>query len=120
MEALVASIVFLAGVMGVMSYLSFGRIALRIQERRRSAAMTAHSRLEELRTVAYSSLPSFAEEGAEVDVQGITGSRVTTIEDVDEDEDDTVDYRRATVTVSWQEYGRTEEVELVTLFAPLD
>lgn len=119
LEVMIASLVFLAGSLGAMAYLGHGRIGLLRQGHARLAAQVAHSRLEELRTVRYADLEDFAENGTAVALGGIAGQRVTQITPVDENGNGTVDYKLAQVTVSWQMGDLTQEVNLVTLFAPL-
>jgi len=117
-EVGVSLVVFLAGILGALSYFSFSQISLHLEGSRRAAAQIAHARLEELRTVAYDDLPLFAEEDTEVVSGSFTGTRRTIIEDVDDDGDDSVDYRRATVEVTWSQEGRDQTVRLVTLLSP--
>ena len=76
-EAMVASIVFLIGAMGVMGYLAYGRASLRSEGRSRIAAEVAHSRIEELRTVAYDSLSAYVETDTAVQVGGAAAERVS-------------------------------------------
>lgn len=119
-EVMVASLVFLAGSLGAMAYLGHGRIALLREGRGRIAAQAAHSRLEELRTVRYAELEGFAEVDTPVALGGVDGSRTTEITPVDENENGATDYKMVSVTVSWLMGDIAQEVNLVTLFAPLD
>jgi len=114
-EVMVATVVFLIAVLGVFAHLTYGRVMLNIEVHRRSAAQIAHSRLENLRAVAYADLPAYAESDTVVSFDGLEALRDTVVEDVDEDEDDAKDYRRVIVTVTWTENGTDHEVELVTI-----
>ena len=108
-------LVFMVGALAAFSYFSNSQITLNLEGRRRTAAEVAQSRLEELRTVSFNQLPSFQEQEHEVEVDGITGSRSTLIEDTDEDGSGSVDYSKITVTVTWPENGCAQEVELATV-----
>ena len=114
-EVLVAMVIFSVAVLGAFAHLTYSRTALHIQSHRRTAAEIAHSRLEELRAVAYDSLPSYAETDTAVEIDGLAGLRDTVVADVDEDEDEATDYRQITVTVTWIENGANQNVELVTI-----
>ena len=115
LEVVAAFVVLTIGVIGCFGFFTHGAIMLNVENHRRTAAEIAHSRQEVLRTVAPASLPSYAEDDYAVDIDGLAGERDTVIADVDEDEDEEVDYRRVTVTVSWPEKGTTQAVSLVTL-----
>ncbi len=117
-EVAVAMVVFLAGILGAFTYFSYSQISLNMDSRYRIAAEIAQSRVEELRTTSFDLLPSSAEEGYAVDMSPIAGSRDTVVEDIDEDGDALVDYRKVTVTVVWVEHGRNQEVELITYRSP--
>ena len=111
---MVALVVFLVGSFAAFSYYATSRITLNLEGHRRTAAEIAQSRVEELRTVAYENLLSYQEEGTEISVDGIAGTRDTAIQDIDEDEDTFADYSKVTVTVTWPEKSRDQEVALVT------
>lgn len=119
-EAMVAVVVFSIAAMGLFAHITYSRNALSIENRRRSVAEIAQSRLELLRTVPYTSLPGYAEEGTAVDVESVegntlAGTRTTTVDDVDADEDGTSDYRVLTVTVWWTGSGEANGVTLSTI-----
>ncbi len=120
LEVMVASVVLLAGTLGAMAYLGHGQVALLRQGHSRLAAQVAHSRLEELRTVRYNVLETHGEEDTPVQLASLTGWRTTEIVAVDENEDGLIDYKKVRVVVSWPVGDLTQEVELVTLFAPAD
>lgn len=114
-EVLVATMLFLLAVLGVFGHLTYGRIQVNLEMRRRYAAEAAHSRLEVLRTAPYDGLHAYAEEQTPVDLDGIVGSRTTVVDDVDEDGDGATDYRSLAVTITWPENGTDHELRLVTL-----
>lgn len=116
-EALVASIIFLMAAMGAFGHFHYARSRLNLQSHRRTAAEIAQSRMEEMRTVSFDQLPDYAELATEVTIDNISGSRDTAVDDIDEDEDSTADFRRITVTLSWIENGNDHQVELLTLVA---
>ncbi len=116
-EVGVSMTVFLAGALGTLGYFSYSQMSLNLEGCRRCAAQLTHTRVEELRTVSFDLLPTCGEENTEVHAGSFTGSRRTTIEDVDEDTDGSVDYRKATVQVSWAENGADQAVELVTFLS---
>jgi Tfp pilus assembly protein PilV len=113
-EVMVASIVLLVGVLGAFTYFVYSRSSLNVEAHRRIAAEIAHSRLEELRAVSFGSLPSCGEQNQAVPIEALPGYRDTLVEDVDENSDGTVDYRKVTVKVRWVEGSRSREVSLVT------
>lgn len=117
-ELALASTVFVVGILGASTYFFYGQMALNTARHRAVAVQLAHSRLEELRTVSFATITSFQEQDYEVDLDGMTGARDTVVEDIDEDVDQTVDYRKITVTVTWTENSLAQEVELATFHSP--
>mgnify|MGYP000170857332 CR=1 FL=1 len=116
-ESLVATLIFLIGVIGGFSYFFYAQTTLNIELHRRIAAEIVHSRLENLRTVSFIELPSYEEENTEVQIDKICGYRTTTIEDIDEDDDGEIDYRKITVRIRWDENGKEQNVEMVTFIS---
>lgn len=118
-EVLVAMTVFMIALLGLFAHITYSRTALSIESHRRTAAETAHSRLELIRTVPYASLATYAEADAAItldaiDGAGVAATRTTEVVEVDEDGGGT-DYRRVTVTVNWTENGYEQEVALSTI-----
>ncbi len=114
-EVVVALVLLAVGVLGALAFFSAGTSFLSVQNHKRTAAEIAYSHQEELRTASFDALPSQQEDDQEVQIDALAGLRDTVVEDVDEDQDGTVDYRKVTVTVSWLENQRDQRVEVVTL-----
>jgi len=114
-EVLVAMIVLAVGALGALALYAVGATLLNVENHKRTAAEIAYSRQEELRTVSFDGLPSYQEDDQAVEIDALPGLRDTLVEDVDEDQDGTVDYRKVTVTVSWLENQRDQQVQVVTL-----
>jgi len=113
-EIMVASIILWAGVIGAFAYFTYGRSTLNIDAHKRVALEIAASRMEEIRACSAGGLSGMVEDGTTVQVEALYGFRTTAIANVDENGDGTTDYYQATVTVSWTENGRTQQVQLIT------
>jgi len=113
-ETMWAAAIFAIGTLAAFAYFSSSQMRLNLDARRRVAVELANSRLEECRTYAYEDLLSCTETSTQVTVEGVTGTRQTTVLDVDEDVDGQTDYRQLTVRIAWNDMGGAQNVQLVT------
>ncbi|MCX7917566.1 MAG: hypothetical protein N2589_05510 [bacterium] len=119
-EILIAILIIIIGFIGTLSYFLYSQINLNLERHRRTALQIAHSRIEFLRTISYNNLMNYIENGTVVQIDEISGRRITMIEDINdpEDTDSLPDYKKITVKVIWFENRRNNEVVLQTIIAP--
>ncbi len=79
----------------------------------RLALELAGEKIEKLRAVGFSGLANETENG--LPLGDFSATRRTTVLGIDEDGDSIDDYKKVTVTVSWNEGSTPEAVTLVTL-----
>ena len=124
-EVLVSIFLVALVVIGTMQLFVFGRVQINYQGHKSAAVGLVQQRLEELlASSCYDSVLAKTENNLSLD--NLLYTRTTTVEAVDDsadglgaaDTDDTDDYRKVTVTVSWNESGKTDSVALQTLVAP--
>jgi len=108
------SILILAIVMiGGAAFFLYGSSQIRMSKHSRLALELAGEKIEELRAVGFSGLADETENG--LPLGNFTAVRQTKVVGIDEDKDGIVDYKKVTVTVSWNEGSTPEAVVLVTL-----
>jgi len=115
-ESLVAIVIFFIGITGGLFYYFYSQTSIALELNRRNAAEICQARIEFLRTIPYNLLDEYNEE-VQVNINEITGIRKTIIEDIDEDEDGTIDYKKITVRVEWNENNQEQKVELITFIS---
>ena len=115
-EAMVSILVLAVAVIGTASFLFHAHSAIARSSVHSLAVEVSASRLEELTSVTYADLASFAESDKPVLLGDTDAQRSTQIASIDEDGDGEVDYARITVTVTWgQTNGIEQQVDVVTL-----
>ncbi len=108
------SILILAIVMiGGAAFFTYGSSQLRMSKHSRLALELAGEKIEKLRAVGFSGLANETENG--LPLGDFSATRRTTVLGIDEDGDSIDDYKKVTVTVSWNEGSTPEAVTLVTL-----
>ncbi|MCM8785456.1 MAG: prepilin-type N-terminal cleavage/methylation domain-containing protein [Candidatus Omnitrophica bacterium] len=119
-EIIVSILIILIGVFGTLTYFFYSQINLNLERHKRTALQIAQSRIEFLKTVNYNNLENYIENGTNVNIDEITGKRITLIENIidTEDGDNVPDYKKITVKVIWHENKRNNEVNLQTIIAP--
>ncbi len=128
-EVLVSIFLLLLVLVGTTQLFVFSRRQINYQGHRSAALGVAQQGLEEmfadLFASRYDSVLAKTENNLQLD--NLLCTRTTTIQAVDDSADglgasdtdgDTEDYREVTVTVSWNERGRTNSVALQSLIAP--
>ncbi len=119
-EVIVSILIFIIGIFGTLAYFFYSQTNLNIERHRRTAIELAQSRIEFLKTVAYSNLNNYNENGTIINIDEIQGKRITIIEDIDDpdDLDTNPDYKKITVKIVWFENKKNNEVVLQTIISP--
>ena len=119
-EIIVSTLIFIIGIFGTLAYFFYSQTNLNVERHRRTATEIAQSRIEFLKTVAYSNLNNYNENGTTINIDEIQGKRITIIEDINDpdDIDSNPDYKKITVKVVWFENKKNNEVVLQTIISP--
>jgi len=119
-EVIVSILIFIIGIFGALAYFFYSQTNLNVERHRRTAIELAQSRIEFLKTVAYSNLNNYNENGTIINIDEIQGKRITIIEDIDDpdDLDTNPDYKKITVKIVWFENKKNNEVVLQTIISP--
>jgi Tfp pilus assembly protein PilV len=122
-EVIVSILIFIVGIFGTLAYFFYSQTNLNVERHRRTATEMAQSRIEFLKTVSYSNLNNYNENGTNINIDEIQGKRMTIIEDIDDPDDpyatDTKpDYKKITVKIIWFENKKINEVVLQTIISP--
>ncbi|MFN4227964.1 MAG: prepilin-type N-terminal cleavage/methylation domain-containing protein [Candidatus Ratteibacteria bacterium] len=119
-ETIISILIIVIAIFGTFSYFFYSQTNLNLERHRRTALQIAQARIEFLRTVNYNNLENYIENGTDVNIDEITGKRITIIENIDdpEEQDGIPDYKKITVKVIWFENKKNNEVNLQTIIAP--
>ncbi|MGC8976550.1 MAG: type IV pilus modification PilV family protein [Candidatus Ratteibacteria bacterium] len=119
-EIIVSVLIFTIGILGGLAYFFYSQTNLNLERHRRTAIELAQSRIEFLKTVSYSNLNNYNENGTNITIDEISGKRMTIIEDIDDpdDVDTNPDYKKITVKITWYENKKNNEVVLQTIISP--
>ncbi len=119
-EIIVSVLIFTIGILGGLAYFFYSQTNLNLERHRRTAIELAQSRIEFLKTVSYSNLNNYNENGTNITIDEISGKRMTIIEDIDDpdDADTNPDYKKITVKITWYENKKNNEVVLQTIISP--
>lgn len=116
-ECLVSILLLAIVLAGSMAFFSFSNSSLYLAERRRIAAAIADSIMENVKNTDYANIETWAGTG-NVMVGNLNGQKSVSALNVDEDSNGSIDYKRVSVVVSWNDPAKVaqQNVALDSLF----